>query len=221
MCEHDNTVEDLQTGTVICTDCAYLIDTPVFAMAPVTEKNEKEEPCYDALTLVFADLCFNTHLSPIYALDMALLFKTVIEEKQITYLQKSTLIALCFSEVLKRENVPRTLKEISGVTGESLKSLGALMKEVFPNSPQVRPHQIVSRFCGKLDIHRRHAIKIEHELETLVQVNSVSPDTLAAAAIADYVKSNALGVKLTEIADVCGVTQVSIRRQLKRLEQQK
>ncbi len=218
-CQHANILEDIETGSTICTDCAFIIDTlPLFGATFEPQQELRTDENHDVLTMVFVDLCFNSNISPIFAQDMAALFKSVIENHQITYLQKSTLIALCFSEVMKRENAPRSLKEISGLTGEPLKSLVALMKEVFPRSIQVQPHQLVGRFCGKLNIHRRHAMQIEKKLTSLIQVNSVSPDTVAAAAITDHVRNNALGIQLQQISEVCGITQVSIRRQLRRLE---
>ena len=212
-CTHPDIVEDFATGTTVCRQCARVLDTPVFGYPDVPLP---EEISPDALTMSFVDLCQNGHVPVIYANDMSALFQTVIKNKEVSIHQKDILIAVCFYESLKRQFIPRTIKETAGLTGQSIKSIIALLRTVFPSSVDLKPYQVIARFCGKLGIHRRHAMKIEKSLAKYEQYNSVSPETIAAAVITMYCRDRALEPCISEISSVCGLSDTSIRRQIRR-----
>ncbi len=218
-CLHVNVFEDFVTAVVICADCGRVIDTVMLPPSPWMTEN-MPHPCEDGyLVGQFLELLSRSHSSPIYAQDMVKLFEDTIRSNDISGAQKETLIAVCFYLVMKDQDIPRTLKEVSSISGQSTKTMTTLMKKVFPNMSQIQPHQIVQRFCGKLGIPRKLAMELESKLTDLKQIDAASPDTVVASEIARLVKHHSLGIMLKDIAQVAGIAPLTIRRHIKRTSQ--
>jgi transcription initiation factor TFIIB len=121
-------------------------------------------------------------------------------------------------------NVPRTLEEISKVSHVKKKEVGRnyrnisrkLELKLLPTVPQ----DYISRFCSQLTLSSDVQIKAIHILKKATQKELTSgrgPTGMAAASI--YISSVLCGERRTqkEVADVAGVTEVTIRNRYKEL----
>jgi len=121
-------------------------------------------------------------------------------------------------------NVPRTLEEISRVSQIKKKEVGRnyrnisrkLNLKLLPTVPQ----DYISRFCSQLNLSSDTQIKAVEILKKALNKELTSgrgPTGMAAAAI--YIASVLCGERRTqrEIADVAGVTEVTIRNRYKEL----
>ena len=160
----------------------------------------------------FIDICHNGQIPVIYAQDMFQLFCE--HRHHISPSQNNTLKALCLYETLKHEHIARTLREVAALTGEPIKKMSALIKKIFPHTKDIDPSQLLARFAGKLGLTRRQVCKLEKQL-LMPTETTVNPSTVIASSIAHFVSNESLGIRLKNIADVCGVTCVAIRRYLK------
>ncbi len=202
MCEHPETITC--DGFVVCRHCSFVLSDAI--LAP-----EEEEFTIQICHLNdFIDFCHRGEIPIIYAQDMQQLFCEHVH--CISASQKNTLKALCLYETLKNQHIARTLREVSALTGESVKSMGSLLKKVFPHSKDIDPKQLLSRFAGKLGLTRRQVCKIEKQFK--ITPTTVNPSSVVAGLIAKFVSNESLGIHLNEISDVCGVTCVAIRRYL-------
>jgi transcription initiation factor TFIIB len=121
-------------------------------------------------------------------------------------------------------NVPRTLEEISKVSHVKKKEVGRnyrnisrkLELKLLPTVPQ----DYISRFCSQLNLSSDVQLKAIEILKKAMQKELTSgrgPTGMAAASI--YISSVLCGERRTqkEVADVAGVTEVTIRNRYKEL----
>ena len=121
-------------------------------------------------------------------------------------------------------NVPRTLEEISRISqikkkevGRNYRNLSRKLKlKLLPTTPQ----DYVPRFCSQLNLSNDVQIKATDILKKALNEELTSgrgPTGMAAAAI--YIASVICGERRTqrEVADVAGVTEVTIRNRYKEL----
>ena len=121
-------------------------------------------------------------------------------------------------------NVPRTLEEISRVSQIKKKEVGRnyrnisrkLKLKLLPTAPQ----DYISRFCGQLNLSNDVQMKAMEILKKALNEELISgrgPTGMAAAAI--YIASVICGERRTqrEVAEVSGVTEVTIRNRYKEL----
>jgi len=121
-------------------------------------------------------------------------------------------------------NVPRTLEEISKVSQVKKKEVGRnyrnisrrLELKLLPTVPQ----DYISRFCSQLSLSNDVQIKAINILKKATKEELTSgrgPTGMAAAAL--YISSVLCGERRTqrEVADVAGVTEVTIRNRYKEL----
>ena len=130
------------------------------------------------------------------------------------------LFAVCY-KVLKDEHVAMTLKEICGYVEEvSAKDIfRAFNKYLVDEQGSLPPEQLVDRFCGKLNLHHKHATNIKQLLRSNNHdfVKNQRPASIASGFIASYCKANGIAIPVSNIAMVCGISQVTIYRLLRKL----
>jgi len=124
----------------------------------------------------------------------------------------------------RRHEVPRTLDELSEASGIEKKEIGRTYRfvtrelgiTVLPSNPA----DYIARFSSALKLSpetQSHAIEILERAQKLELTSGRGPTGIAAAAL--YVSALVHGEKRTqrEVADVAGVTEVTIRNRYKEL----
>ena len=128
------------------------------------------------------------------------------------------LVAAATYSSCRINGVPRTLEELSGVTGLPrkviAKAYGALSRLLQLKVPQSKPVDYISRFCSELGLGtgvQAEARRILKEIDDLDGSLSLSPVGTSAAAI--YLASLACGERRPQkaIAKVAGVSEVTLR----------
>jgi transcription initiation factor TFIIB len=143
--------------------------------------------------------------------------KNLIRGRSVDGVAAASLYAAC-----RQCNVPRTLDEISDVAHMSRKEIGRnyrfiareLGLKLMPTSPQ----DYISRFCSELKLSRDVQTKCMDILNEAAKKELTSgrgPTGIAAASL--YIASVLCGERRTqrEVADVAGVTEVTIRNRYK------
>jgi transcription initiation factor TFIIB len=145
--------------------------------------------------------------------------KNLIRGRSIEGVSASALYAAC-----RQCNVPRTLDEIAASSRVSRKEIGRTYRfiarelglKLMPTSPQ----DYISRFCSELKLSgdvQAKAIEILKDAADKELTSGRGPTGVAAASI--YISSILCGERRTqrEVADVAGVTEVTIRNRYKEL----
>ena len=145
--------------------------------------------------------------------------KKLVRGRSIDGIAAASLYAAC-----RQCHVPRTLDEISRVTPVSRKEIGRnyryvareLSLKLLPTTPQ----DYISRFCSELKLSsdvQAKTLDIIREAANKELTSGRGPTGIAAASI--YIASVLCGERRTqrEVADVAGVTEVTIRNRYKEL----
>jgi len=135
-----------------------------------------------------------------------------------------SVIAACIYTACRSYNIPRTLDEISGASDVERKEIGRTYRfivrklriKVTPSSPK----DYVSRFSSILHLSpktQNEALKILKKADISELTSGRGPAGIAAAAL--YVAALMNDEKKTqrEVADVAGITEVTIRNRYKEL----
>jgi len=145
--------------------------------------------------------------------------KKLVRGRSVEGVITAALYAAC-----RQCHVPRTLDEISNIAHISRKELGRTYRYVsrelglrlLPTSPE----DYISRFCSELKLSgdvRAKTLEILHEAVRRELTSGRGPTGMAAASL--YIASVLCGERRTqrEVAEVAGVTEVTIRNRYKEL----
>jgi transcription initiation factor TFIIB len=145
--------------------------------------------------------------------------KKLVRGRSIEGVITAALYAAC-----RQCHVPRTLDEISNIAHISRKEIGRTYRYVsrelglklLPTSPE----DYISRFCSELKLSgdvRAKTVEILREAAHRELTSGRGPTGMAAASL--YIASVICGERRTqrEVADVAGVTEVTIRNRYKEL----
>lgn len=145
--------------------------------------------------------------------------KNLIRGRSIDCVVASTLYAAC-----RRISVPRTLDEIANISKCDRKNLGRtyrfLSRELGLKIKPTKPQEYLSRFCSELGLNSRSqnmAKQIINKAQEKGLTSGKGPTGIAAATI--YIASIKNNQRRTQsaIADVAGVTEVTVRNRYKEL----
>ncbi len=173
---------------------------------------------------VLYDWFSNVHIPPIFIQDVLEVYERVGQDQdgppdapppsgQPVHVG---LLATSVYVTLKKEGIPRTLREISAMTGVSHKHLTSLLKKHFPRDRPVQPQDLVMRFVCQLGLTRREALHINNIIWS--RAHSCNPATVVAGHIVQYLKqNNRTDITAKTVCTELGVSPVSVRRYLKRI----
>ena len=154
----------------------------------------------------------------------AIVYRKAAAKKLIRGRSIEGMVAAALYGACRQCGVPRTLNEISNTTNMSRKDVGRnyrlIVKGIgLKNMPTV-PEDYIARFCSELRISsnvQSKTMEILKEVEEKSLLSGRGPTVVAAASV--YISSLICGERKTqrEIADVAGVTEVSIRNRYKEI----
>jgi len=145
--------------------------------------------------------------------------KKLVRGRSIDGVAAASLYAAC-----RQCHVPRTLDEISSIARMSRKDVGRnyryVARELELKMMPTTPRDYISRFCSELKLNgdvQAKTLDILREAVNKELTSGRSPTGIAAASL--YIASVLCGKRITqrEVADVAGVTEVTIRNRYKEI----
>ena len=155
----------------------------------------------------------------------ALLYRKCVEKGLIRGRQIESVVSAVLYAICRQYGIPRTLDEISSVAEISKKEIGRtyrlVTQELNLKIPLTNPRFYISRFITELKLSGETQEKAVDLLDQAVAKGLISgrgPMGVAAAAV--YIASVMTGERRTqkEVADVAGVTEVTIRNRYRELK---
>ena len=155
----------------------------------------------------------------------ALLYRKAVKEELIRGRLIESVVAAVIYAICRIQGIPRTLDEISKASGIEKKEIGRAYRflkiELNVDVPLTNPSQYVPKFANALRLGgsvQEEAIKLINKSLRKGLISGRGPTGVAAAAL--YIASAMFGEKRTqkEVADVAGVTEVTIRNRYRELK---
>ncbi|MFH1780012.1 MAG: transcription initiation factor IIB [Candidatus Micrarchaeota archaeon] len=155
----------------------------------------------------------------------ALLYRKCVEKGLIRGRQIESVVSAVIYAVCRQYGVPRTLDEISAIAEIPKKEIGRtfrlITQELHLKIPLTNPQFYITRFVTSLKLSGETQKKAQEILNQALDKGLVSgrgPMGVAAAAV--YIASVLVGERRTqkEVADVAGVTEVTIRNRYRELK---
>ena len=194
-------------GFYVCTRCSLVQDTLCFDYGSKFE-NDKIELKNSLLD----ELCHRLSVATTPQADSEFLYnKARIKNPNI---QKLILLSCSLYIACKQNNCPRTMKEISGISGVDVKRIGQYEHLVCNQYYPTKPSDYVNRFAGKLDLKYSQIRRINQELEKDTNYK-YNPVTLCAAVIYKTMKRQ--GIELSQLVNISGVPSSTIKRIAKKI----
>ena len=159
--------------------------------------------------------------------DASLIYRNAVNKKLIRGRSIEGVVAASIYTACRRCNLPRTLDEIAEVSKVTKKDIGRnyrfLARELNIKLAPTSPADYVPRFASKIELSseaQSKAIEIINNAADKGLTSGKGPTGVAAAAL--YIASVLLGERKTQrdIAEVAGVTEVTIRNRYKELSEQ-
>jgi len=156
--------------------------------------------------------------------ETARLYEKSVDQGLVRGRSMESIISAIIYIVARKQGTPRTLDEISDASGIEKREIGRayryVARELGLRILPAKPQDYVPRFAGKLQLSgevQARARLILKEARERDLLSGKGPTGLAAAAL--YIAAVLEGEKRTqrEVADVVGVTEVTIRNRYKEL----
>lgn len=157
----------------------------------------------------------------------ALLYRRAVKEELIRGRLIESVVAAVIYAICRMMEIPRTLDEISRASGVEKKEIGRayrfLKTQLEIKVPLTDPSQYVPKFAVALKL----STEVQQEAASLIRkslrkglISGRGPTGVAAAAL--YIASALKGERRTqkEVADVAGVTEVTIRNRYRELKKE-
>lgn len=157
----------------------------------------------------------------------ALMYRKCIEKGLIRGRLIESVVSAVLYAICRTYGIPRTLDEISEISGVEKKEIGRTYRfvthELDLHVPLTDPTAYVPRFTAALKLTGSVQEKAINLLKKAIQKGLISgrgPTGVAAAAV--YIASAMAGERRTqkEVADVAGVTEVTIRNRYRELKKE-
>ena len=157
----------------------------------------------------------------------ALLYRRAVKEELIRGRIIESIVAAVIYAICRIHGIPRTLDEISKASGIEKKEIGRayrfLKTELSLDVPLTDPSYYVQKFATALKLSgevQKKAVQLIKKAVKRGLISGRGPTGVAAAAL--YIASAIVGEKRTqkEVADVAGVTEVTIRNRYRELKKE-
>jgi len=164
------------------------------------------------------------NLPPVVRDEASRIYNYVLQRGLVRGRSMESVIAACIYSACRSYNIPRTLDEISNASDVERKEIGRtyrfIVRKMGLKSTPSSPKDYIARFANVLHLSPKsqsEAIKILGRAETSELTSGRGPAGIAAAAL--YVAALLNDEKKTqrEVADVAGITEVTIRNRYKEL----
>ncbi len=154
----------------------------------------------------------------------AIIYRKAVEKNLIRGRSIESIVAASIYAACRKVGMPRTLDEVAKASELNKKKIGRayrhLTKELNLNLKPTTANSYITQFCSKLRLDKNVVNKAEEIVQQATERGITSgkgPTGVAAAAI--YIAANLMNEPRTqkEIAEVAGVTEVTIRNRYKEI----
>jgi transcription initiation factor TFIIIB Brf1 subunit/transcription initiation factor TFIIB len=214
-CSHLYPVRDVHEGTLVCPDCAKVLD------ACMLLETRDIPPPVNPIHIKLQNICANGNIPKSVEGYANWFFYLICQEfadvKQLK--REDEILAFSLYESLARFNVPRTPEEIHRITGvlpSALWTIESKMKQ--QTTTHINPVLYVERYATFLELTYIDIKKIQSIIGNMYGMGDVRPRCLVATVIHLYCKELKLRIPLKRIVEVCNVSCTTVHKLMKKMD---
>jgi transcription initiation factor TFIIB len=193
----------------------------------------KERSLYKVFTEI-TDICKKNHIPNIIINEAKSLYTIISETKISRGANRKGIIAACVYFACKECSVPRSSKEIAEMFSldttimtkgckkcQEIISMNKMNKGRVLHTESIKPDDFIKRFCNKLNIDENSIIIIRKICEISLDNNIITentPPSVASGCIFYFIKKNNIDISKKQISQVCKISEVTINKCSKKLE---
>ena len=200
-------VIDDHEGTEVCIKCGKVLEMSLYYNSMPTFEIERK--------IEFSD--YYEYLLRLNAPSNLVGYCEKIAE---TFQTKRNKIGIVLYITLLHNNIPRTLKEISSITGFCTNELWKALTEYQEQTKDfsfIHPVDITERCCKILELTFTDFCHISKLVKDVYNFNlNHHPASIVGFAIFTHCKENKIKLSIRKISNALGISSISIRRLLKR-----
>ena len=216
LCEHQNSIIDQHEGSVVCIDCAQVLSDGLFFHEVHNEKTTLPEK---KSVSEFSEYLSALNISSNFSFDCE---RELNKAKQILKVEKTdqSLISYALYNALLLRDVPRSMREISAITGINTSALWKIQSEIQKVTCELRgknvsPVDLLERSCNYLNLSFCQMNEIKETLEKEKNYN-YNPATIVGGHIYKYSKDKKLNLSLKKVSQTVGISVMSIQRYVRK-----
>jgi len=169
-------------------------------------------------------ICSNLNLPKHIKFEAIKLYKEAFKKKLLRGRSINSMIAASIYLAIRLKKIPRTLQEILEESAENAKDVRrcyrVLIRELNIKSPNTDPSALIPTYIANLKLNHEieeTATKIVNTFSARFSTSGKDPKGIVAGAL--YIACKLKGLELTQkqIADVVGITEVTLRSRFKEL----
>ena len=169
-------------------------------------------------------ICSNLNLPNYIKFEAIKLYKEAFKKKLLRGRSINSMIAACIYLAIRLKKVPRTFQEILDESSENNKDIRrcyrVLIREFNIKSPNTAPSALIPAYIADLQLNHEIegiARKIVNTFSSQFSTSGKDPKGIVAGAL--YLACRLKGLDLTQkqIAEVAGITEVTLRSRYKEL----
>jgi transcription initiation factor TFIIIB Brf1 subunit/transcription initiation factor TFIIB len=216
-CVHKNVVEDYKEGSIICSDCALVVDERIFV--PTFQPKLRRKLSDNDVFL--ADVCDRMHL-PHHILDCCIDYYNKLKLETAIIANKfkpEEVAAYVLYQILIQEDAPRTIPTIEHYTGIHRHTLWKIESTQALNDTNVlEACALIEGYCAMLGLAFYHATILKTITSRIHDFGAIHPNSLCAVVIYLYCKQQNLGPTMRKVCEICYVSSPNIHKLIRRLE---
>jgi len=238
-----NVISLNQIGEIVCSDCGLVIKERSVDLShsdkrayTSQEKNQRKRAVkwntritWEKRNILIATtelkrICSNLNLPNHIKFEAIKLYKEAFKKKLLRGRSINSMIAASIYLAIRLKRIPRTLQEILDESSESEKDIRrcyrVLIREFNIKSPNTNPSDLIPTYIATLKLGpdiEINSTKIVNAYSERFSTSGKDPKGIVAGAI--YLACRIKGLELTQkdIANVVGVTEVTLRSRYKEL----
>jgi transcription initiation factor TFIIIB Brf1 subunit/transcription initiation factor TFIIB len=220
-CRHKTIVKDMHEGTIVCTDCAKVLDSCFYI--DINEEYVTKAPYdfYAPIEQYLVDICTNGNIPNSIRNDAFSHFKLLKQNLETRKFKVNDvdIIVYALYEILARHNTPRTPQEMQGLTNVSVGRLWKIETKITCQTTYTDPADYVNRYATFLDLSYTDIKSIIHIIHNIRELDDVRPRCLVAAIFYLYCKQNNIKNTLKKICEVCSVSTSAAHNIIKKIKE--
>lgn len=209
-CEHTYPVYDPSTGTLVCEECALVLEQ---GGQIILNENPSCDFENSLIRFKLHDFCCNGNVAECIENDSFSFFKNLVNLHYQNCSEKKQIEILAFSlyATLARHGAAKSIQDIYALTGVEPSVLWKIESNVSVGIVSEHAIDYLDRFCYTLDISKKEGTTLRKILLNFPIMGSTNVQCITATTIYLFCKEYKIKRSLKMISHICSVASVTIR----------